>query len=582
MHLALRAPNIWFRARLRYPDARAPGGRVDVNGFTLPGMPAVVVGSNGHVAWGFTNSYSDWLGLGAAARRAPTRAASTARACRCSASRAHRRRGRRRRSTSTSRKRAWGPVLARRGRQRARAALVGAPAGLAATSACWTWRARAILDDALRRRRPRRASRRRTCSSPIAAAASRWRLLGPLPQRAAGCDAPMPDAATMRAVRRCAPLADRAPARRALLDPPAAACGPRTRASSTATRWRSVGDGGYALGARAQQIRDDLFAQARSSTNATCSRSSSTTARCSCSAGGSCCATQAQRATTRRRCTQLAEAPRTWEGRASADSVSYRIVRAWRLAVHDRIADGLTAPAQAALGEDFVMPDLPQFEGVAWPLVTQRPMHLLPRALRDVGRAVRRRRAGSPRRPRSSKARWPNAPGAKRNTARICHPLARALPFAQARCCACRPTAARRRHHAARAIARQRRVRTHGRVAGPRSRRHLPHARRTERPSAVAVLGRGTRRLGAGTADAVPAGTDGTHADASYLSRTEAAHAATAPSASVSLPYRTAWKWMHMRLLGLLILALLSAAIAIYAVAVYSLLPLGSRPARRR
>ena len=59
MHLGLRAPNIWFRARLRYPDTRAPGGRVDANGFTLPGLPALVVGSNGHVAWGFTNSYAD-------------------------------------------------------------------------------------------------------------------------------------------------------------------------------------------------------------------------------------------------------------------------------------------------------------------------------------------------------------------------------------------------------------------------------------------------------------------------------------------------------------------------------------------
>ncbi len=59
MHLGLRAPNIWFRVRLRYPDPRAPGGQVDVSGFSLPGIPAIIVGSNGHVAWGFTNSYVD-------------------------------------------------------------------------------------------------------------------------------------------------------------------------------------------------------------------------------------------------------------------------------------------------------------------------------------------------------------------------------------------------------------------------------------------------------------------------------------------------------------------------------------------
>jgi penicillin amidase len=60
MHLGLRVPNIWFRARLRYPDPTAPGGQRDVNGVSLPGTPAIVVGSNGQVAWGFTNSYGDW------------------------------------------------------------------------------------------------------------------------------------------------------------------------------------------------------------------------------------------------------------------------------------------------------------------------------------------------------------------------------------------------------------------------------------------------------------------------------------------------------------------------------------------
>ncbi len=54
MHLGLRVPNIWFRAQLHIDGRR-------VVGVTLPGTPAVVVGSNGDVAWGFTNSYGDWL-----------------------------------------------------------------------------------------------------------------------------------------------------------------------------------------------------------------------------------------------------------------------------------------------------------------------------------------------------------------------------------------------------------------------------------------------------------------------------------------------------------------------------------------
>jgi penicillin amidase len=61
MHLGLGVPNIWFRARLRYPDSAAPHGRRDVNGVTLPGTPAMIAGSNGQIAWGFTNSYGDWL-----------------------------------------------------------------------------------------------------------------------------------------------------------------------------------------------------------------------------------------------------------------------------------------------------------------------------------------------------------------------------------------------------------------------------------------------------------------------------------------------------------------------------------------
>ncbi|MFC3649987.1 penicillin acylase family protein [Dyella humi] len=61
MHLSLRVPDIWFRARLRYPDASAPKGERDVVGVTLPGTPALVAGSNGQIAWGFTNSYGDWM-----------------------------------------------------------------------------------------------------------------------------------------------------------------------------------------------------------------------------------------------------------------------------------------------------------------------------------------------------------------------------------------------------------------------------------------------------------------------------------------------------------------------------------------
>jgi len=51
-HLGLSAPGTWYMARLSTPD----GMRV---GATVPGLPFTVIGSNGHVAWGFTTTHSD-------------------------------------------------------------------------------------------------------------------------------------------------------------------------------------------------------------------------------------------------------------------------------------------------------------------------------------------------------------------------------------------------------------------------------------------------------------------------------------------------------------------------------------------
>jgi len=60
MHLGLQVPNIWFRAQLNIADSIANTKRLTV-GVTLPGIPGIVVGSNGDIAWGFTNSYGRWF-----------------------------------------------------------------------------------------------------------------------------------------------------------------------------------------------------------------------------------------------------------------------------------------------------------------------------------------------------------------------------------------------------------------------------------------------------------------------------------------------------------------------------------------
>ncbi len=63
MHLGLSAPGIWFRAQLTFNQNGKP---LRVVGMTLPGVPQITAGSNGHIAWGYTNNYGqffDWVAL---------------------------------------------------------------------------------------------------------------------------------------------------------------------------------------------------------------------------------------------------------------------------------------------------------------------------------------------------------------------------------------------------------------------------------------------------------------------------------------------------------------------------------------
>lgn len=51
-HLKLSAPALWYFARIETPEGRVAGA-------TMPGLPAVVLGQNEHIAWGFTNTGPD-------------------------------------------------------------------------------------------------------------------------------------------------------------------------------------------------------------------------------------------------------------------------------------------------------------------------------------------------------------------------------------------------------------------------------------------------------------------------------------------------------------------------------------------
>ncbi len=63
MHLGLNLPAIWYRAQIEYPHE---GKDITVVGVSLPGAPGIIVGSNLHAAWGFTNANVDnvdWIAL---------------------------------------------------------------------------------------------------------------------------------------------------------------------------------------------------------------------------------------------------------------------------------------------------------------------------------------------------------------------------------------------------------------------------------------------------------------------------------------------------------------------------------------
>ncbi|HEY5973081.1 MAG TPA: penicillin acylase family protein [Pseudoxanthomonas sp.] len=436
MHLGLRAPNIWFRARLRYPDARAPEGKVDISGFTLPGLPAVVVGSNGHVAWGFTNSYGDWADWAVIPRcHDESGAAIEAGRATCDDGKEF---GEPIKVAGqqpvdfTVRETFWGPVVIESKRVNALALrwVPQLPGSLRVSFA----------ELAIAKDLPATFAIADQAGIPaqnfvVADASGRigWRIIGGFPERDPACDSIEPDRGVIRTrppsaalpvTDGCSPWQTDSAASPRLVDPALHRIWTANNRTQDGENLKLAGDGGYALGARAKQIRDDLFAREKFTEKDLLAIQLDDRAlflerwwKLLQSQG---------KKDDDSALAALAKAGKKWEGRASTDSVGYRIVRAWRLAVHTRIADGLTAPAQAALGDDFVMPDLPQLEGVVWPLLNERPPHLLSRRfptwealLEDAAREVRDDLGE--RGPLEQRT-W-----GERNTAKICHPLASAL-----------------------------------------------------------------------------------------------------------------------------------------------------------
>lgn len=420
MHLGLRAPNIWFRARLRFADREAVEGQVDVTGLSLPGVPGIVVGSNGHVAWGFTNSYGDWFdwvrvdwvdrdalryrhakGEAEAMRHIehiaihggdpePLEVVETR----------------------------WGPVLHDEpdGSSLALswAAHYPGSANFGLTGLETVTGLDAALDVANRSGMPHQNVVAGDRTGRIG-----WTISGRLPNRAGECNPSRP----LSPLQGCEWQGWLEPAQTPrLVDPTSGRLWSANSRVADGEALAKIGDGGYDLGARQRQIRDRMAAREQFSE-------------------ADLLALQLDdRALFLQRwwqllrdvieatpeLTELELATRDWPGRATPDSVSYRLTREFRSEVARATLDVLLAPAREAEGKDLLLPRLGQFEALLWPLVhapspllepDQDGHDLLQRSAMMISETLGKQPGGLASRS------WAEA-----NTPRIRHPIAAALP----------------------------------------------------------------------------------------------------------------------------------------------------------
>ncbi len=424
MHLGLRVPNIWFRARLRYPDPQTPGETIDLNGVTLPGVPALIAGSNGHIAWSFTNSYGDWLDWVRIERdrgdpsryRAPQGWSGIETRIETILIKGEGSR------TLNIEETCWGPIMGQD--------IDGTPLALSWVAhlprshnfnllQLETVRsAHAALDLAPTMGMPPQNFVVGDAEGNIG-----WTLTGnALPLRA-GFDPALP---ADWSVPGTGWVGFAEPSRYPRIENPMEARLWTANNRTTSDAWLAlVGDGGYDNGARARQIRDDLRTREHF-------------------VPADMLAVQLddralflerwqqllQRELAQAADPGLAELKRltaVWSGRAAADSVDYRLVRTFRTNVHQAVLAPFVARVKARFG-DFGLPPLYDGEAAVWMLVQERPMHLLDPAYADWDALLQTaaRRVGET---------FGNQPGGlalrtwgERNTAAIRHPLSPALP----------------------------------------------------------------------------------------------------------------------------------------------------------
>jgi penicillin amidase len=377
MHLGLRVPSLWFRVELHYADG--DGQPWVATGVTVPGTPVLIAGSNRRIAWGFTNSYGDWsdfvelrLDAGNPERYASADGWQTivqhdeVIAVRGAEP-----------DRLTVRETVFGPIAAQ--------SSGGAPLALS-----WTaHHAQGVnaglarleqasdVDDAVRIAHVTGMPAQNLLLADSAGRVA-WTLIGPIPRRPAGIDARFPIDRSEANTAWDGWLADSEVPR--MVDPPGNRLWTANARTMSDAQAALIGDGGYTIGARARQIRDGL--QARERLSESDLLAIQLDARALFLARWQQLLTDLLGERSDPQSAALRAALGDWNGRASADTRAYRLVRDFRLRVHARFLQLFEAPLRAA-DPDWKWPSLPQLEGAVWLTLTQRPVHLLPKNFAD-------------------------------------------------------------------------------------------------------------------------------------------------------------------------------------------------------
>jgi penicillin amidase len=424
MHLALRVPDIWFRTRLRYPDPTAPHGERDVAGVSLPGTPAIIVGSNGQIAWGFTNSYGDWMDWVRIVRdpRDPSRyKVPGGWATMQTHEEIIRVKGGAPHALEVQDTR-WGPVAAKDtdGAPLALAWIAQQPRAynLGLMQLERTTSTAAALDLA-----PTFGMPPQNILVADSAGHIGWTIAGNGVPLRSGYDPRLP-ADWSQAGTGWTGWATPAQYPR-VLDPADGRLWTANNRTVGGDALGLLGNGGHDLGARAQQIRDDLFAHADFTPGNLLDIQLDD--RAVFLSRWQHLLQDTLAGTREPALRQLRELTAAWRNRADPDSVDYRLVRAFRQEVHDAVLAPFAARVKAKY-PDFAWPGLGAPEAAVWMLVQQQPMNLLDPKYADWHALL----LDAARRVAGTLGKQPGGLAARRwgeiNHAGIAHPLSAALP----------------------------------------------------------------------------------------------------------------------------------------------------------